>query len=232
MRCNKSVLCKKSTQVDQSTRHCIPERGILRCHSSVNFKSDVWMLMPCLGSLTAFFVSWSELLATDPEVRVRFPALPDFLGISGSGTGPSQSQEYNWRATWKKNSGSGLETREYCRRDPSRWPRSTLKLQKLALISPTSGGRSVGIVHSWTQATEFSLGWLMLFVCITLLVCQQFLWSAMRNTCNYSYMHIQRGVSSNVNTIHDYRYISIYSCNTYLVRVYMYTTWDLLCWIW
>jgi hypothetical protein len=24
-------------------------------------------------------VSWSEFLATDPEARVRFPALPDFL---------------------------------------------------------------------------------------------------------------------------------------------------------
>jgi hypothetical protein len=24
--------------------------------------------------------TWSELLATDPEARVRFPALPDFLG--------------------------------------------------------------------------------------------------------------------------------------------------------
>jgi hypothetical protein len=43
----------------------------------------------------------------------------------------------------------GLEIREYGRRDPSRWP------QTLALISPTSGGRSVGIVRSRTQATEF-----------------------------------------------------------------------------
>jgi hypothetical protein len=29
--------------------------------------------------------------------------------------------------------------------------------QKLALTSPTSGGRSVGIVRLWPQATEFSL---------------------------------------------------------------------------
>jgi hypothetical protein len=50
-----------------------------------------------------------------------------------------------------------LESREYGRRDPSRWPRGTLYPQKLALTSPTSGGRSVGIVHSWTQTTEFSL---------------------------------------------------------------------------
>jgi hypothetical protein len=34
-------------------------------------------------------------------------------------------------------------------------PHDTLCLQKLALTSPTSGGRSVGIVRSWTQATEF-----------------------------------------------------------------------------
>jgi hypothetical protein len=30
---------------------------------------------------------WSEFLATDPEVRVRFSALPEFLWSSGSGTG-------------------------------------------------------------------------------------------------------------------------------------------------
>jgi hypothetical protein len=40
-------------------------------------------------------------------------------------------------------------------RDPSRWPRGTLYPQKLALTSPISGSRSVGIVCSWTQATEF-----------------------------------------------------------------------------
>jgi hypothetical protein len=34
--------------------------------------------------------------------RVRFPALPDFLGTSGSGTGSTQPREYNWGATWKK----------------------------------------------------------------------------------------------------------------------------------
>jgi hypothetical protein len=42
---------------------------------------------------------------------------------------------------------SGLETREYGRGDPLRWPRDTLYPQKLALTSPTCGGRSVGIVR-------------------------------------------------------------------------------------
>jgi hypothetical protein len=56
----------------------------------------------------------------------------------------------------KKKSGSGLESREYCRRNPSRWPCGTLYPQKLARTSPTSGGLSDGIVNSRTQAKEFS----------------------------------------------------------------------------
>jgi hypothetical protein len=54
----------------------------------------------------------------------------------------------------RKSSGSGPESREYGRGVPLRWPRDTLNPQKLALISPTSGGRSDGIVRSQTQATE------------------------------------------------------------------------------
>jgi hypothetical protein len=54
----------------------------------------------------------------------------------------------------RKSSGSGLENREYCRRDQSRWPRGTLYPQKLAITSPTSGGRSIGRVRYRTQATE------------------------------------------------------------------------------
>jgi hypothetical protein len=56
-----------------------------------------------------------------------------------------------------KSSGCGLENREYVRRDPSRRPRGTLYQENLALTSPTSGGRSVGIVRSRAQTMEFSL---------------------------------------------------------------------------
>jgi hypothetical protein len=56
-----------------------------------------------------------------------------------------------------KSSGSGLESQGYGRRDPSRWPCGTLYPQKLVLTSPISDGRSVGIVRSRTQNTEFSL---------------------------------------------------------------------------
>jgi hypothetical protein len=42
------------------------------------------------------------------------------------------------------------------RGDSLRWPRDTLYPQKLTLTSPTSGGRSVGIVRLRIKATEFS----------------------------------------------------------------------------
>jgi hypothetical protein len=60
----------------------------------------------------------------------------------------------------KQSSGSGLENREYGRRD------APLLLYDTPFSSkswPTSGGRSVGIVCSRTQATEFVF---FFFVCL------------------------------------------------------------------
>jgi hypothetical protein len=70
--------------------------------------------------------------------------------------GPLSLVSTNEELLGRKNSGSSLERREYGRRDPSRWPRGTIYRQKLALISPTSGRRSVNIVRSRTQATDFT----------------------------------------------------------------------------
>jgi hypothetical protein len=56
----------------------------------------------------------------------------------------------------RKSRDSGLENREYGRRDTSRWPRGTLNPRKLTLTSVTSGGRSVSVFRSRTQAMEFS----------------------------------------------------------------------------
>jgi hypothetical protein len=106
--------------------------------------------------VTASVVLWSEFLATDLEVRVRFPALPDFLRSSVSATGPLTLVSTTEELLGRKSGGSGLEIREYGRRDPLRWPRGILYLQKLALASPTSDGRSVGIVRSRTPASAFS----------------------------------------------------------------------------
>jgi hypothetical protein len=52
--------------------------------------------------LISFVVYWSEFLAIDPEIRVRFPALSDFLRSSGSRTGCTQLCQYNWGATWSR----------------------------------------------------------------------------------------------------------------------------------
>jgi hypothetical protein len=49
---------------------------------------------------------------------------------------------------------TGLENRKYGSGDPLRWPRDILYPQKLALTSPTCGGRSVGIVRLRTKTTE------------------------------------------------------------------------------
>ena len=87
--------------------------------------------------------------------RARFPALPDFLSSSGSGTGSTQPREVNWGATWIKSSGSGSENRVTAVGIRCADHVTPLYPQKLALTSPTGGGRSVGIVRSRTKATEF-----------------------------------------------------------------------------
>jgi hypothetical protein len=56
---------------------------------------------------------------------------------------------------WRNSSGSCLESWKYTRGDPLRWPRDTLYPQTMALTSPTSDGRSVGIVRLQIRATEF-----------------------------------------------------------------------------
>jgi hypothetical protein len=57
-----------------------------------------------------------------------------------------------------KSNGSGLERREYGRRVPLCLPHDILYPQKLALTSPTSGGRSQ------TEATELLLLLLLLLL--------------------------------------------------------------------
>jgi hypothetical protein len=66
----------------------------------------------------------------------------------------------------RKSSGSGLESQEYGRRDPSRWPRGNLYPQKFAITSLTSGRLSVGIVRLRSQATGFSLVYIYMRVYI------------------------------------------------------------------
>jgi hypothetical protein len=69
----------------------------------------------------------------------------------------------------RKRSEFGLENREYGRSDLSRWQSGTLYPQLLALTSPISGGRSVGIVRSRTLATEFSLVIIIIIIIIIII---------------------------------------------------------------
>jgi hypothetical protein len=57
----------------------------------------------------------------------------------------------------RKSSGCGQENRVYGRKDLPHRLRDNLYQQKLALTSLTSGGSSVGIVRSRTEATELLL---------------------------------------------------------------------------
>jgi hypothetical protein len=63
--------------------------------------AELWK-MNCTNPMALLFEEWSEFLATEPELRVRFPALPEFLRHIGSGTGSTQPLEYKWGATWRK----------------------------------------------------------------------------------------------------------------------------------
>jgi hypothetical protein len=45
--------------------------------------------------MTASVVEWSEFLATDPEILGFIPGATRSLRTSGSGTGSTQSREYN-----------------------------------------------------------------------------------------------------------------------------------------
>jgi hypothetical protein len=66
------------------------------------YRHVLLLLLLLLLFQTASVVWWSEFLATDPEVRVRFAALPDFLRSSGSRTVSTQPRKYNWGAAWKR----------------------------------------------------------------------------------------------------------------------------------
>jgi hypothetical protein len=69
---------------------CRTEMYCVSCEVRTEFICHVEESRPPLWSSDQ-----SSWLVTDPEVRVRFSALPDFLRSSGSGTGSTQLDEYN-----------------------------------------------------------------------------------------------------------------------------------------
>jgi hypothetical protein len=94
-----------------------------------------------------------------PGYRSRGPGFDSwryqiFWEVVGLERGPLSLVSTTGELLGRNNNGFGLE---YGGRDPFRWPRDTLYPQKLTLTSLTNGGRSIDIVWSRTQATEFSL---------------------------------------------------------------------------
>ena len=84
---------------------------------SVSLSSDVNADIPTVKptrctNFTNYLFSGQSFWLQIQRSRVRFPALPDFLSSSRSGTGSTQPLEVNWGATWIKSSGSGPENRD------------------------------------------------------------------------------------------------------------------------
>jgi hypothetical protein len=123
----------------------------------LNLKASLSKLPPLWSSGQS---SWLKIQRSGFDSR-RYQIFWELVGLQ---RGQLSFVSTTTKLLGRKYSGSGLEIREYGRRDPLFWPRVTSYPHKWALNSPTSGGSSVGIVCSRTQATEFitRLGWLLL----------------------------------------------------------------------
>jgi hypothetical protein len=93
---------------------------------------------------------WSNGQSSWLQDWVRFQLLPDFLRSSGSERGPLSLVSTTEELLERKSSSSGLENREYGRRDPSRWSRGTLYQQIWHWPR-----RKAAVVRSRTQTTEY-----------------------------------------------------------------------------
>jgi hypothetical protein len=113
-------------------------------------------------------------LTTDPEARVRFPALPEKkVGLE---RGPlslvSTTEELLDRKVatpvYKTESTAvGIRHADHV---------AISILKKLAITLPTSGSRSVGIVRSRTRTMEFSSVLVYLVMCLRLVKSRQVAW--------------------------------------------------------
>jgi hypothetical protein len=90
-----------------------------------------------------------------------------FLDVVGLERGPLSLVSAIEELFGRKSSGCGLKNRDYGRKGSAALT-PPLYPQKLALTSPTSGGRSISIVRSRTQATEFAISSVTEIFCSTL----------------------------------------------------------------
>jgi hypothetical protein len=95
--------------------------------------------------------SWLQIQRSRFDSR-RYQIFWDVLGLE---RGPLSLVSTIEELLGRKNYCSGLETENTAVGIRHAWLRETRYPLKLALTSPTSGGRSVDIVRSRTKATEF-----------------------------------------------------------------------------
>jgi hypothetical protein len=138
------------TADDQSVRHSSGTRDQFSSFFKIIFRRLQVCSSPLWPSCQS---SWLRIQRSGFDSR-RYQIFWDVVGLE---RGPLSLVSTIEELLGRKNSGSGLESQEYGRGDPSRWPRGTLFPQKLALILSISDRRSVDIVSSRTQATELLL---------------------------------------------------------------------------
>jgi hypothetical protein len=107
---------------------------------------------------TISVVKWSEFLATDPEARVRFPALREKNAVDLE-RGPLSLVSTTEEILDRKVACSCLEKWEYGRRDPSRWPHGTPYTKKV-VNHFADRRRSLGRYSSLADSDH----WVLLYV--------------------------------------------------------------------
>jgi hypothetical protein len=151
--------------------------SVLRCNllwwAPRVWRFKVWKLMVCVA-LALYALLVSELKTQSwlhtPTIHRR-STLTDihtlrkssgqsswiqiFWEVVGLERGPLSLVSTREELFGRNRSDSGLESRAYVRRGKSRWPRGTLLSAKFGTNFAEIGGRSVGIVRSRTQDTEF-----------------------------------------------------------------------------
>jgi hypothetical protein len=130
------VLCQRSVYIG----HHPQMRPVSPFDEFAPFGGCQWWKPPLWSSGQS---SWIQIQRSELDSR----SYQVFWEVVGLEWGPLSLVSIIEELLGRNASGSGLESREY--------DTKPLYPQNLTLTSPTIGGRSVGIVRSQTQATEF-----------------------------------------------------------------------------
>jgi hypothetical protein len=123
----------------------------------------IWIHRPPLWSSSQD--SWLQIHRSGFDYR-HYQIFWEVVGLE---RGPLSFVSKTEELLGRKSRGSGLENRDYSRRDTSRWPRDT-PLSSKAGTSFADKRHSVGIVRSRTKATELFLLLIILLLLLLLLL--------------------------------------------------------------